>query len=402
MKLFKNSDKRTVSTGLAISLGAAVMLFVVLNFTMVAGWFGKIASYIYSTLWGLAVAYLIRPFTKWVRSGLPAGIKSEKTRARISAGCSLALILIIVILLFFVLTPRLFESVGDFIKNFDVNLESFKKTIKDLAANISFVEIKEESIDKFIGDSEVLYKNAGKWVQENYEIVAEKAMQAVNILVDSLIIITIAAYALFDMDNIKRNVKRVETALFGKEKTQHVNMILGRGDALMTNFLSSNIIDALIIGVVNFIFLTLLDAPYTLVLSIILGATNFVPTFGPVVGGVVGGLIILLTDSGLLLPFIIFTLVLQQIDGNVLKPILFGDSTGLSGFWVMVAIVVGGKMFGVLGMILGVPVVAFIGTILDDVLSRVNGSDDLKAPPKGGRKFSLSALLHRRKKESKN
>ena len=104
-----------------------------------------------------------------------------------------------------------------------------------------------------------------------------------------------------------------------------------------------------------------------------------------------------MTDSPLVLPFIIFTLVLQQIDGNVLKPILFGDSTGLSGFWVMVAIVVGGEIGGVMGMILGVPVVAFIGSIIDEKLSLVNGELDLKSEPKVKRHLSLKGLFKRKR-----
>ncbi|MBQ9409298.1 MAG: AI-2E family transporter [Clostridia bacterium] len=399
MKLFKNSDRKIVSTGLAIAFGTMLMLFVVLHFTSISSLLGTLLSYISSVVWGLAIAYLIRPFTKAIRDKLPKRIQSEKVRARIGAACSLVLLLLVVVLLFFMLIPRAVESAADFLKNFDTNLESLKQIVKDFAADISFIDISDESIERFIGNSETLLKSAASWLQTNYNEVLAVLSNVVSIVVDFIIVLTISIYALFDMDNIRRNAERVERALFGLEKSNRINAVLARGDALMTNFLSSNIIDALIIGVVNFIFLTLMDAPYTLILSVILGITNFVPTFGPIVGAVIGGFIILLTDSQLLLTFIIFTVVLQQIDGNVLKPILFGDSTGLSGFWVMVSIVVGGEMFGVLGMVLGVPVVAFIGTILDAVLHRVNGSDDLYMPEEKTKKFSLSRLFKRNKEK---
>ena len=396
MRPFKNADKKVVASGLAIALGTMIMLFVVINISAVSSWISTLFSYISSVFWGLAVAYLIRPFTKFVRAKLPSRIKKDKTRARISAVCSLILLLVVVFALFFYI-PRAVVSIQDFLKNFDGNLEALKKLIKSAANSFSFIKVEEEAIDRFIGDSESLLKTAVGWLQSNYNQVLSILTDAVNVFVNFIIVLTIAVYALFDAENIKRNCKRIELALFGAEKTERINAVLSRGDMLMTNFLSSNIIDALIIGVVNFIFLTILDAPYTLVLSIILGVTNFVPTFGPVVGGIIGGLIIVLTDSSLLLAFILFTVILQQIDGNVLKPILFGDSTGLSGFWVMVAIVVGGNMFGILGMILGVPVVAFISTLLDSWLARQNGSGDLKAPASEKRKFSLSRLLQRKK-----
>ncbi len=396
MKLFKNSDKKTVSSGLAISFGAALMLFAVLNFGLILGWLGTLFSYVSSVIWGLAIAYLMRPFTKFVSRSLPKRIKSEGTRDRIAAACALVLLLVVIVLAFVIIIPRAAASIKDFITNFDSYLESLKTTIKQVAGSLKFIEVSEESIDEFIGSSETVIRSLMEWLESNYERVITIVTSVAGVIVDIIIIISLTAYALFDMRNIKRNFMRVELALIGREKSERFNRVLTRGDRLMTGFLSSNIIDALIIGVINFIFLTIVDAPYTLILSVILGVTNFVPTFGPIIGGVIGAVIIVLTDSPLLLPFIIFTLVLQQIDGNVLKPLLFGDSTGLSGFWVLVAIVVGGNMFGILGMILGVPVCAFVGVILDETLSRLNGDDDIRQEKQHKRKLSFGSLFKKR------
>ena len=399
MKLFKNSDKRIVSSGLAIALGAVIMLFVAMNLSAIGGWIGKLASYMSSVIWGLAIAYLVRPFTKFVARKLPKRIKSQTARDRLGASAALLLMLLIIVLLISIVGPRMVSSIADFFANFDDYLESLKNTVKRVSASLDFINVSEESIDQFVGNSESLIKTGLQWLQSNYERVLSVVSNVASVIVNSIIILTIAVYALFDMKNIKRNVKRVELALFGSDKTLRLNSILRRGDNITTNFLSSNIIDALIIAVINFIFLTLMDAPYALVLSMVLGVTNLVPTFGPVAGGVVAGVIILLTDSPLILPFVIFTLVLQQIDGNILKAVLFGDSTGLSGFWVMVAIVVGGQMFGVIGMVMGVPVVAFVGSILNDLLCKVNGDSDLKPEVKKKRRLSLKYLFRRRKEE---
>lgn len=124
-------------------------------------------------------------------------------------------------------------------------------------------------------------------------------------------------------------------------------------------------------------------------MAIMLGVLNFIPTFGPIIGGVIGGLIVLLTKPSLLLGFLIFTLVLQQIDGNVIKPLLFGDSTGLSPFWVLVAIVVGGEIFGLPGMILGVPIVALGASVADEVIARYNGEESPKPIERTARKFTF-------------
>ncbi|MBQ3667728.1 MAG: AI-2E family transporter [Clostridia bacterium] len=397
MKLFKNSDKRIVSSGLAIALGAAIMLFVALNLRMIGGWVGKILSYLSSVLWGLAIAYLLRPFAKFVERKLPKRVKKPSTRYRMGAAAAVLLLIVVIVVSIAIVVPRVYESVSDLIANSDSYINSLKTTITGIASRIDFIDVTEERIDQFIGNSTSLIKTALNWLQSNYERVLSVLSNVASVIVNGIVTLFIAMYALFDMKNIKRNLKRIELALFGRDKTLDVNRVLKRGDNLMTGFLSSNTIDALIVGVINFIFLTIADAPYALFLSIILGVTNFVPTFGPIVGGVAGALVLLLTDSPLVLPFIIFTLVLQQIDGNVLKPILFGDSTGLSGFWVMVAIVVGGEIGGVMGMILGVPVVAFIGSIIDEKLSLVNGELDLKSEPKVKRHLSLKGLFKRKR-----
>ena len=397
MKLFKNSDKRIVSSGLAIALGAAIMLFVALNLRLIGGWVGKILSYLSSVIWGLAIAYLLRPFAKFVERKLPKRIKKPSTRYRMGAAAAVLLLIVVIVVSIAIVVPRVYESVSDLIANSDSYINSLKTTITGIASRIDFIDVTEERIDQFIGNSTSLIKAGLNWLQSNYERVLSVLSNVASVIVNGIVTLFIAMYALFDMKNIKRNLKRIELALFGRDKTLDVNRVLKRGDNLMTGFLSSNTIDALIVGVINFIFLTIADAPYALFLSIILGVTNFVPTFGPIVGGVAGALVLLLTDSPLVLPFIIFTLVLQQIDGNVLKPILFGDSTGLSGFWVMVAIVVGGEIGGVMGMILGVPVVAFIGSIIDERLSLVNGELDLKSEPKVKRHLSLKGLFKRKR-----
>ena len=203
-----------------------------------------------------------------------------------------------------------------------------------------------------------------------------------------------ATYALLDRTNLKTGCIRLEKALMGETRTEKVNRVVKRGDDLMMRFLSSNMIDALIIGVVNFIFLGIVSAPYQLILAVMLGVTNFIPTFGPIIGGIAGAIIVLLTKPTLLLGFIIFTLVLQQIDGNVIKPLLLGDSTGLSPFWVLVAIVVGGNMFGIAGMVLGVPLVALISSLIAEYVARKNGEEPPSnvLPEKRG-------FLRRRKKQ---
>ena len=126
-----------------------------------------------------------------------------------------------------------------------------------------------------------------------------------------------------------------------------------------------NLLDALVIGCINAMFMAIAGIPYVGLVSFVVGATNLIPTFGPIIGAVVGALVLALVKVRYAIIFLIFTVVLQTCDGYLGKPKLFGTSLGVSSLWILVGVVVGGRMFGTAGMLLAIPAVA----ILDDLYS---------------------------------
>ena len=142
-----------------------------------------------------------------------------------------------------------------------------------------------------------------------------------------------------------------------------------KSNEIFGGFIIGKIIDSAIIGVLCFIGLSLIKMPYTLLVSVIVGVTNVIPFFGPYIGAIPSAFLILLSDPKKGLYFIIFILVLQQIDGNVIGPKILGNSTGLSPFWVVFSILIGGGMFGFVGMIMGVPTFAVIYYIISMLTS---------------------------------
>ncbi|MBR4428418.1 MAG: AI-2E family transporter [Clostridia bacterium] len=369
MKLFKHADKRIVSSGLAIALGATVMYTVLGSYATIWAEIKGVLGYLNPVIWGLILAYVMRPFAAFVERLLPKKF-SQKAKAHIGGVCALILLIVLIVVFMYLLLPQLISSVTGFMNHFDEYLESLKKTLREYLEHIQLVEI---DVDKTIGTSSELLKTLAKWMSGNIDIIMNAIVQLSSRFVNFIIVITMATYALLDRANLRTGSVKLEKALMGEARTEKVNTVIKRGDMLMMRFLSSNLMDALIIGVVNFIFLGLVSAPYQLIMAVMLGITNFIPTFGPIIGGIAGAIIVLLTKPTLLFGFILFTVVLQQIDGNVIKPLLFGDSTGLSPFWVLVAIVVGGNMFGITGMIMGVPVVALISSLIKEYVARKNG-----------------------------
>ena len=131
-------------------------------------------------------------------------------------------------------------------------------------------------------------------------------------------------------------------------------------------FLSGKILDSVIIGIICYIVCSILQMPYTLLISVIIGVTNIIPFFGPLIGAVPSALIILMVDPTKCLIFIVFIIILQQIDGNIIGPRILGEKMGISDFWVLVSITVFGAAFGFPGMILGVPIFTIFSTLVSE------------------------------------
>lgn len=367
MKLFKKADARLVYSGLFIAFGAAVFFCAFNNLDAIKKFVKTILYYLSPVTSGLVLAYLLRPFAKFMERVPLKKIKSDKARIHISSLSAVILLLVIIVFLVATLIPQIVNSASTFASNINDYIASAKLLIADVLSHVEFIEV---DVDKVIGSSDEIFTAIVNWVTNNGDLFANFLKEASSQLVNFVIAVAMSVYALLDRRNLKRGLLRLERVVLGEAKTERVNSILNRGDTLMMVFLSSNLLDALLIGAANFVFLSIFKAPYVLLLSVFLGAFNFIPTFGPIISGVAASVVMLMVKPDLLIGFIVFTVVLQQIDGNVIKPLLFGDSTGLSPFWVLVSIVVGGRVFGVAGMLLGVPVFALLSSLYSEIVDK--------------------------------
>ena len=366
MKLFKNIDRRVVASGIAISLFTVLLYAVANKFDETVAFLQGAWAFISPVAYGLILAYLLGPLARLIEKILPKKW-SDKVKTHIGGIASLILVLVIILVFLAILLPSLTSSAVRFYNNFDSYVESVKGTINRVAEDIDFVEI---DVEKVIGSSSDLLGKVAKWLGDNVNLLINFAYSFSGRIVNFIIVLAMALYALFDRKNLKTGAIRIEKVVFGEERTGKINTVLARGDFYMMKFLGTNLLDSLVIGLINFVFLGIVKADYQTLLAVILGVTNFIPTFGPIIGGIIGGLIILLTKPEILLIYVIFTLILQQVEGNFIVPLLFADSTGLSPFWVLVSIVLGGKVFGWAGLVLGVPLTALISSIVNEIIAR--------------------------------
>ena len=195
-------------------------------------------------------------------------------------------------------------------------------------------------------------------------------MSVVSAIFNFLVGVVISVYILYNKETFSAQAKKV---LFATVKPRAGNAVIREmkfiNDAF-GDYIVAEIIDSLIVGVINYIFMTIVGIPYAALVSILMALTNLIPIFGPFIGAIPSALLILLESPMMCLIFVIFTLVLQQIDGNVIKPRIHSTKSGISGFWIMFAILFFGGIFGIGGMILGVP----ITTVLYSIFRRFNNS----------------------------
>ena len=180
-------------------------------------------------------------------------------------------------------------------------------------------------------------------------------------LVSNIVIsLIVSVYLLVSKKRFLGQLKKLLYVFLKPDTANAALSIFRQINKIFGGFISGKIIDSLIIGVLCFIGVSILKMPYPLLISVIVGVTNVIPFFGPYIGAIPSAFLVLLIDPGKCLIFLIFILALQQLDGNVIGPAILGDSTGVSPFWIIVSILVGGGLFGFIGMLLGVPTFAVI------------------------------------------
>ncbi len=194
--------------------------------------------------------------------------------------------------------------------------------------------------------------------------------------------IIVSVYLLIDKEKLCALSKKITYGLFPESYADEIIKLVDRSNHTFGRFLVGKIIDSLIIGVLTFIILTIFKMPYTILVSVIVGITNIIPFFGPFIGAIPSFIIILFVSPVQALWFLLIILFIQQLDGNVIGPKILGDSIGISAFWILFSILVAGKLLGIVGMIIGVPLFAIFYSIVKEFIESKLRKKGLKTETK--------------------
>lgn len=306
-----------------------------------------------------------------------AGRKSSKLTRTLSILIALLFAIAVIAALLVMVIPQLVQSIIGLANNLPEYLRNAENAIINLVeANPGVKEVLSDSLAD-------MNKNIIDWAKNNMLPQLSSALSGitigvlgfVNVLKNLLIGIIISVYILFSKEKFAAQCKKLIYGLFPIRAANIVLQTSRRADKVFGGFVIGKIIDSAIIGVLCFLGMNLFnlisprDMPFVVLISVIVGVTNVIPFFGPFIGAIPSGILILLVDPLVAVYFGIFILLLQQLDGNIIGPKILGDSTGLSAFWVMFAILLGGGLFGFAGMLLGVPAFAVLYNIIVEILN---------------------------------
>ncbi|MDD7718496.1 MAG: AI-2E family transporter [Eubacteriaceae bacterium] len=368
-------NSRYAKLGLTIFVAGAALILLfeaVINIGILSESFSRLMSIISPFIYGLVMAYLLCPvYNLVVRKLYKVGknrFKSKKNAFRFSRIVATVVSLIVLIGavggLFALVLPETIASV--------VNLvQVVPGRLTDLAiwAEDSLVSTKHPEIADYL-DSVII--NARKtlinWTENNFmpkigeymSQISQGIFITVKTMFNVVIGIIVCVYFLNSKEIFKGQTRKCIMALVSRERANEIFEFGNFCNRTFGGFINGKLIDSVIIGIICFVAMTIIDLPYPVLVSSIIGVTNFIPFFGPFIGAVPSTIIICVESPIKALYFIILVIVLQTFDGNILGPKILGGTTGLASFWVMFAIILCGGIFGFVGMILGVPVFAVL------------------------------------------
>ena len=384
MKHFKDLiHQRWFANALAGCITVAVYLLLS-NLDTVWGGISQFIGYFSTVIGGAAIAYLMNPLAKLYDRKIFQKIKklkNETAKWSLSVGLAVTTVLLFLILILVILIPQLLESITNFVSNLGSYASSLLKFLNDFG--LSFSESPNASgVQNLLASSENIINTIVDYISDNSSKIISASTTAGKGVVNWLIAFIISVYLLSAKDRLKRGAKQFMNAAMKKELYESSMTFLSGCNDILNRYIIFDLIDGLIVGVTNAIFMAIFGMQYIGLVSVVVGVTNLVPTFGPLVGGVIGVFILLMVKPFHALIFLIFTLILQTLDGYVIKPKLFGNTFGVSGLLILLAIVIGGKMFGILGILLAIPFAAICDYVYREIfipqMERKRSKDQVK------------------------
>lgn len=375
LKIDFNRKYNTISAYCIFTFAVCLALVLVcICFPTISGYIRSFFKVIAPVTWGIVIAYVCNPIMKFFENILTKLLCKKKPHPKlcryISVFVSMFLLIAVISLLLTLVIIQIRDSLMEILYNIPAyisQLESLAtKFLGDYPEIVNALEAQLETIQpKLIEFANNIIPRLGDLSVK----VKDGAIDFIIALKDFIIGFIVAIYLLISKETFIAQSRKVMYAIFPKNVGRSILRVSSRANSTLSGFLSGKLLDSFIIGTACFIVMRIFSWDFAVLISVIIGVTNIIPFFGPFFGAVPSALLLLMAAPKQVIPFVIFVIILQQVDGNILGPKILGDSTGLSPFWVMFAIFVGGGLFGFAGMLLGVPVFAVIYALFSEFVA---------------------------------
>ena len=377
MKIDKDSKYFLISVyAFGVVAASILLLFVVQNLAVVRAVWDKLTDALAPFIYGFAIAYILNYPYRWFmkqfskkkskKSGKPIRLTARKVWSILIV---YLLFLVVLGTFFYIVVPQIVNAVSGFVKV----LPAYAQTVSN-----DFLQFLTGYLERFNithKDLTDIINKLAETFTANFSI--ENVMNGVVNMLTSTTIglknfflgLIISIYFLFDKEMFVRIGKKFLYAFFKQETAEHVLDVLTLTDKTFGGFIIAKVVESTLIGVLCYIGMVILRLDFAVLISVIIGITNIIPFFGPFIGAVPSVLLLFTVNPWQALILIIFIIVLQQLDGNVIGPKLMSDSLGIRPVYVIVAVLVGGGLFGVMGMFVGVPLFAVIYALLSEFVN---------------------------------
>lgn len=372
--------REKIHIGIVISAFTLILYVFLTNFSIISNLWGKIIGMLFPFIIGFALAFLLNPIMMFFETRVFKNWKCKgKGKRTLSMLIALFIAIAVVTFLIYLIVPAVIDSVSDLVSNNEVYINRFSNFITNIFEDY---HLDTSKINDIVGRSSDFLTYFGDMFTSTLPAIVSTSYGIIKSLLNVLIGVAAAMYLLLDKETFISNVKKINYAILPKPVASYLKRLVNIIKKVFYDFIVGKAVDSLIIGVICYIGLSLMGIKYAALLSVIVGITNMIPVFGPFIGAIPGIIILMIIQPVQSIYFAIYILALQQFDGNILGPLILGDKLGLPSFWILFSVTVGGALFSVVGMFIGVPTFAVIYYAVKEYINlrlerkQINVNDD--------------------------
>ena len=314
-------------------------------------------SFISPIIGGAIIAYLLNPLMVMYEKYLFKWVKNSIIKRGLSVFLTFVTFLLAIAILLIALIPQIVDSVATILDNTDLYVATLQDLLTKLGTSADALQINIHSFTDMGTDMIVSFT---KSIPDNINSIVSASVNIGSSIITTIIAFILAIYFLSDKEHMIEGFRRLLFLLLSDKQYKKWADFWSRCNVILIRYIGGDILDAILVGFANFVFMSCLSMPYSVLISLVVGVTNLAPTFGPIVGAVIGAFILVLVNPWHAFWFLVFTIILQTLDGYVIKPKLFGNTLGISSVWILIAIIVFGRIFGIVGVLLAIPFAAII------------------------------------------